>query len=99
MRKYPKLGLRVFISTIAAMTSNDGPFGPGLFRWAEKENSRRYFRSIKALWNLSNVAGLRIAASVAIRRGLTNSDIRPSTNRSSEVRFGARRRARLLTMS
>src|SRR5664279_3725541 len=99
MRRYPNLGLRVFISTIAAMTCNEGPFGPGLQRLAEDENSRRYFRSTRALWNLNNVAGLRIAASWEMRRGLTNSDVSASTKRSSEVRFGARCRERLLICS
>jgi hypothetical protein len=87
------------MSMIAAMISKDGPFGPGLRRRGEEENNRRYFRSTKALWNLNNVAGLRIAASLAIRRGFTNSDVSPSTKRSSEVRFGARRRERLLICS
>ena len=63
MRTQPNLGLRRFISTMAAMSSAEGPFGPGLRRCDEEEKSRRYFRSTKALWNLNNVAGLRIAPS------------------------------------
>jgi hypothetical protein len=54
------------------------------------------FRSTNALWNLNSVAGLRIAQSFAIRRGLRNSVVSPSRKRSSEVRFGARCRDRLL---
>ena len=68
-------------------------------RCAEDENSRRYFRSTKALWNLNSVAGLRIAAILGMRRGLTNSVASPSTMRSNEVRFGARCLERLLTRS
>ena len=59
----------------------------------------RYFRSTRALWNLRNVADLTIADSFAMRRGLTNRVISPSTKRSSVLRFGARFRERLLTMS
>ena len=96
MRIQPKRGLRRFISTIAAMSSAEGPLGPGLRRCDEEEKSRRYFRSTKALWNLNSVAGLTSAPSFGIRRGLTNSVVSPSTKRSSEVRFGARCRERLL---
>jgi len=41
-----------------------------LRRCAEDENSRRYFRSTKALWKLNSVAGLRIAAILGMRRGV-----------------------------
>ena len=63
MRTQPNLGLRRFISTIAAMSSAEGPLGPGLRRRDEEEKSRRYFRSTKALWNLNSVAGLTSAPS------------------------------------
>src|ERR1039457_4580296 len=99
MRTQPNLGLRRFISMIATMNSVEGPFGPGLGRSDEEEKSRRYFRSTKALWNSSNVAGLRIAESFRMRRGLTKRVVNPSTKRSSEVRFGARCRERLLITS
>ncbi len=63
-----------------------GPFGPGMRRVATEESRRRYFRSTSALWNRNSVAGLRIAASFATRRGRTNSVINSSTNRSIVVR-------------
>ena len=90
MRTQPKCGLRRFISTMAAMSSAEGPFGPGLRRRDEEEKSSRYFRSTNALWNFSSVAGLTSAPSFAMRRGLTNSVVSPGTKRSSVVRFGAR---------
>ena len=37
MRTQPNLELRCFISTIAAMSARDGPFGPGLRRADEKQ--------------------------------------------------------------
>jgi hypothetical protein len=41
----PNLGLRRFISTMGAMSSAEGPFAPGLWRYDdEKVNSRRYLR-------------------------------------------------------
>ncbi len=60
----PKRGLRRFISTMAAMSSAEGPFGPGLRRCDEEEKSRRYFRSTNALWNLgpNDVFGLKVVA-------------------------------------
>ncbi|MCK7499520.1 MAG: hypothetical protein MZW92_60830 [Comamonadaceae bacterium] len=61
-------------------------FGTGLCGDAdEEEKSRRYLRSTRAWWNLNSVAGLMSAPSFAIRRGLTNSVVRPSTTRSSGV--------------
>jgi hypothetical protein len=44
----PKRGFRRFISTMAAMSSVDGPLGPGLQRCSEQEKSSRYFRSTNA---------------------------------------------------
>src|ERR1700752_5105060 len=71
MRTQPNFGLRRFISTMAAMSCVEGPFGPGFrFRW-EEENSRRYFRWTSALWNLNSVAGLIIADSFGMRCGVT----------------------------
>src|SRR2546430_11514974 len=90
MRTQPNLGLRRFISTMAAISSLEGPLGPGLRRCGEGEKSNRYFRSTNALWNLNSVAGLTSAPSFGIRRGLMNSVGSPSTKRSIEVRFGAR---------
>ncbi len=65
-----------------------GTLGPGLSRVRAEENSQRYLRSTSALWNRNNVAGLRIAASFATRRGRTNSIVNPSTNRSNVVKGG-----------
>src|SRR6516165_3552733 len=58
MRTQPNFGLRCFISTMAAMSCQDGPFGPGFRLQHEEENSRQYFRWTKALGNLNRVAGL-----------------------------------------
>src|SRR6266536_2798243 len=96
MRTQPNLGLRRFSTTIAATSSAEGPLGPGLRRCDEEEDSRWYFRSTRALWNLNSVAGLMSAPSFAIRRGLRNRVVSPSMQRSRVVRFGARRRERLL---
>ena len=82
-------GLRPFISTIAAMSATDGPFGPGLRRGDEAENRSRYFRSTKALWNFNNVAGCISAPHLRILRGLRNSVVNPRIRRSTVVRFGA----------
>src|SRR5512139_2245584 len=98
MRTQPNFGLRTFISTIAAMSSGEGPFGPGLRRWPVDAKRIRYLRSTNALWSLNRVVGLRMPESFGIRCGLMNRVIRPSTKRSSEVRFGARRRERLPMM-
>src|SRR5258708_14569360 len=72
MRPQPNLGLRRFNYPIAAMSSIDGPLGPGFRRRAEEENSRRYFRATSAWWNLSRVAGLMSTPHFRIRRGLRN---------------------------
>ena len=42
-------------------------------------------------WNLNKVLGFRMAASLGIRLGGTNSDPRPRRRRSNEFRFGASR--------
>src|ERR1700726_2055662 len=99
MRTQPNLGLRRFDSTIAAISSVDGPFGPGFRLRDEKEKSSRYLRSTKALWNLNSVAGLKIADSLGIRRGLPKRGISPSKKQSTVLRFGARCRERLLIRS
>ena len=99
MRKLPNVGLRRFISTIAAVSSGGGPLGPGLRHGAEEEKSRRYFRSINALGNFNSVAGLRIAESFGTRCGLTKRLVNPMSNRSAVVRFGARCRERLMIKS
>jgi hypothetical protein len=88
-------GLRRLNSTIASMIAVDGPFGPGRPRPSD-EKSHRYLHFLSAAWNLNKVLGFKMTASLAIRLGGTNSDPRPRTRRSNELRFGARRRARLL---
>ena len=46
----PNLGLRRFISTMAAMSSAEGPLGPSVRRGEEEDvKSRRYFRQTEAL--------------------------------------------------
>lgn len=42
--RQPKRGLRSFSSTIAAMSSTEGPFGPGLRPLAEEEKRKEYLR-------------------------------------------------------
>src|ERR1700730_16408557 len=90
MRTQPNFGLRCFISTMAAMSCAEGPFGPGFRLRHEEENSRRYFRWTNALWNVNSLAGLRLADSFGMRSGLTKRVVSPSTKRSSTVRFGVR---------
>jgi hypothetical protein len=58
MGTQPNLGLRRFSSMIAAMSSAEGPLGPGLRREEGEEKSRRYLRLTNALWNLNSVARL-----------------------------------------
>ena len=97
MRTQPKCGLRSFSAMMAAMSSGDGPFGPGLQRGeGEEEKSRRYLASTSAAWNLSSVAGLTSAPSFGSRCGRTNNVAKPRRMRSAEVRLGARCRERLL---
>src|SRR6516225_1016746 len=69
MRTQPNFGLRCFISTMAAMSCSDGPFGPGFRVWHGEENSRRYFRWTMALWNLNRVAGLILTDNLGMRCG------------------------------
>ncbi len=100
MRTQPNFGLRRFISTMTATSSGEGPGGPGLRcerEWLEK--SKRYLQSTSALWNLNNVAGLRMAESFGMRGALMNCVNIPSVTRSSVVRFGARCRERLVIRS
>jgi hypothetical protein len=58
--------------------------------------SHRYLRLLSASWKLNKVLGFRMTASLGSRLAGTNSDPRPKTKRSNELRFGARRRVRLL---
>jgi len=85
----PYRGLRRFISTMASMTSLEGPFGPG-FLPPPGEYSSRYFRSFRALWNENRVEGLMIIAALTMRLGFRNNDQKPRRIRSRVERFGAR---------
>ena len=48
IRTQPNRGLRTFSSTVAEMSSADGPFGPGLRLLPEEEKSREYLSLINA---------------------------------------------------
>ena len=54
------------------------------------ENSSRYFRFFRALWNDSSVEGLMIIADLTMRLGFMNIDQKPSRARSWVERLGAR---------
>ena len=75
----PNLGLRRFSAIMIAMSSADGPLGPGLRGRPEDENRLRYFRSINPLRNLNNVADFTIKENFGMRPGKTKSLISPST--------------------
>ena len=61
IRGQPNRGLCRLCSTMAWMSSGEGPFGPGLpFRPAEY--SRRYFRCLSRQWNFNSVEGRIITA-------------------------------------
>ena len=80
------------------MISCDGPLGPGRLSLLF-ENKRLYFRSTKALWNLSRVEGLRITAVMNRLRAEMKRDSPPRINRSLVLRFGALFLVRSSTMS
>ena len=50
MRGHPHVGSCCFMSTMAAMASWLGRFGPGFF-WQRAENSCRYCLAVSAEWN------------------------------------------------
>ena len=81
MRTQPKCGLRRFSATMAAMSSADRPYGPGLGRGdAEEEKSRRYLRSTRAAWHLSSVAGLASAPRFGSRARKTARSVRVASH-------------------
>ena len=90
----PQVGLRCFMSTMAAISSRLGPFGPGLFGIVD-ENSRRYFRVVSARWRRRSVEGFRTIATRTSRPGRMSSVHTPATTRSARRRLGERRRERL----
>src|SRR6516165_1986216 len=98
MRPQPNFGLRYFISTMAAMSCSDGPFGPSFRLRHEEENSRPYFRSTKALWNSNRVAGLILTENLGMRCELRKRVVNPSTKRSSMVRLLCQEDAQALTL-
>src|SRR5437667_363221 len=53
----PKRGSRRFISTMAAMSSGDGPFRPGLRRCDEDEKSRGYFAGRAKQFDADQIRG------------------------------------------
>jgi len=75
---------------MASMMSLDGPFGSG-FLPPQGENSSRYSRFFRALWNDSRVEGLMIIADLTMRLGFMNIDQKPSRARSRVERLGSRR--------
>ena len=76
MRGQPYRGLRRFISTMALMSSPDGPFGFG-FLPSRGEYRRRYFRFFNALWNESRVDGLMMTADLSRHLGFRNQESGP----------------------
>src|ERR1700704_3272954 len=74
MRGHPHIGFRFFMSTMAAMTSWLGPFGPGFF-WQLDENSCRYFLVVSARWKRRSVEGFRTIATRTKRLGRMSSDM------------------------
>ena len=99
IRGHPNRGLRCFISTMAQMSSCDGPLGPGFRLLLADEYSSRYLRYLSRLWNFNRVDG-RIMTAARLRwRGLRNSEQKPNRNRSSAERLGARCRERLMIRS
>jgi hypothetical protein len=98
IRGQPKPVLRHLSSTMARMSSSEGPLGPG-FVLFYAEYSRRYLRRIRHSLKFSKVDGRTCNAFLALRRGRRKSEHKPKMNRSAVVRFGARRRERVTTSS
>ena len=87
MRGQPYRGFRCFISTMARMTSLDGPLGPR-FLPPRDEYRSRYFRFFMDLLKASSVDGLMMIAGLTRRRGFRKIDRKPRTVRSFVVRLG-----------
>ena len=90
----PQVGLRCFIWTTASMSSLPGPFGPGL-PLRLHENSRRYFRFLRAWWMPKRVEGFSTIAELIRRAGRMKRAHTPATRRSEKHRWGDRCRERL----
>ena len=93
MRGQPHEGLRRLVSTMASMSSRDGPLGPGFCLYSE-EKRRRYFLFLRVLWRFHRVEDFRTIAERRRREGFMNKEHNPATNRSVTRRFGARFRER-----
>ena len=78
-----------FVLTIASMSSLEGLFGPGLPLRLD-ENSRWYFRFLRARWRFSKVDGFSAIAGRIRRAGYMNRAHYPATRRSDALRLGAR---------
>jgi hypothetical protein len=61
MRGHPQVGFRRFMSTMAAVASALGPFGPG-FSWRVHEKSSRQFLLMSARWRRRSPEGFRTTA-------------------------------------
>ncbi len=86
---WPRLGLRRLVSTMAAMSSGEGPFGPGLPRLFG-ENNCRYLRFTNDAWKPRRVEGFSTTAMRSNRPGRMKSVHRPAMTRSIGRRLGAR---------
>ena len=93
-----KHGFRRFISTIAAISSGLGPFGPG-FRRCLGAKSKRYLRFTKARWNTMSVDGFSTLAERSSRPGRIRLAQRLAMMRSIGRRFGALARDRFIISS
>ena len=69
------------MSTMALMSSLDGPLGPG-FRLCFDEKRRRYFRFVRAWWMLNRVEGFNAIAERIRRAGCMNREHNPAMRRS-----------------
>ena len=94
IRGQPHVGFCRLASTIALMSSLDGPLGPG-FRPRFREKRIRYFMFMRSWWILNNVEGFSTIAERINREGFMNKEHSPVTIRSYACRFGARFRERL----
>ena len=94
IRGQPHVGFRRLVSTIALMSSLDGPLGPG-FRLRRCEKRTRYFLFLRAWWRFNRVEGFSTIAERIRRAGFMNKEHNPATKRSQTRRFGARLRERL----
>ena len=98
IRRQPNRGLRRFISMIAAISSVDGPLGPG-FMGCLGVNSSRYLRFTSKWWNAIIVDGFRIMANRMRREGRIRRAHKPAMTRSIGRRVGVLSRGRFTISS